>query len=304
VTLEVTRKADRVDRAAAANPLQALKDALPGLSGARRDVATLILAEPGFVGSASITAVAERAGALPATLTRLASSLGYPGFPAMRAAIAEENGRATQADWETDMGTELRPEDAPDQVLSVLTGRQFGAMRSAMASIDLPLVEELAERIVAAARVAIFAQWGDMPPARELQMRLMRVGIPVWMHEVAYEAEVSAGTLAPGDVALALSRSGESELVDRFLRTAADRGAHTAVITGEPRSSLGRMAQMTVYTGTGLGNSWTDYFAGRISDSLTTGLLFVLVAQRVPEAARAGAENLLYSHPGGPGSQR
>ncbi|MET0735036.1 MAG: MurR/RpiR family transcriptional regulator [Microbacterium sp.] len=284
-----------MERAAQANPLQTIRDALDGMSGARRGVAEVILTDPAFAGSASITALAERAGTLPATISRLATMLGYSGYPALRAAIAEENGRGSQAGWESDIGTEISPGDGPDVVLSVLTGRQFGAMRSAMASIDLPLIESLADQIVQAARVIIFAQWGDLPPARELQMRLLRIGIPVWFHEASYEAEVSSGLLAPGDVALVLSRSGESAEAERVFARARARGALTAVITGEPDAPLGVSADVTVFTGTGVGHSWTDYFAGRISDSLATGLLFVLVAQRVPEAVRSEREPALYN---------
>jgi DNA-binding MurR/RpiR family transcriptional regulator len=302
MTLEWTRKADRVERAAAANPLQTLRDALPTLSGARRNVAEVILADPGFAGGASITALSERAQELPATVTRLATMLGYGGYPALRAAIAEENGRGTQADWETDIGTEISPHDPPEQVLSVLTGRQFGAMRAAMSSIDLPRVEELAERIVGASRVAVFAQWGDLPPAQELQMRLMRIGIPIWLHEVGYEAEVAAALMGPQDVAIVVCRSGESELGSRFFAVAAEHGATRALITGEPTSTLGATADLSIFTGTRQGSSWTDYFAGRISDSLATALLFVLVAQRIPEAARSGAAPLLYNQPRSPGA--
>ena len=174
------REVDRMARAAQANPLQTIRDALPGLTGAKRRVAELILADPAEAGTASITALAERAETLPATISRLSALLGYPGFPALRAAIASENGREVQAAWQSDIGTEISPSDSPEQVLSVLTGRQFGAMRNAMAFIDLPAMEQLAERIVAAGRVQIFAEWGDLPSALELHMRLFRIGIPVW----------------------------------------------------------------------------------------------------------------------------
>lgn len=293
--VDLIREAPRVERAAQANPLQMIRDALPTMSDARRGVADVILEDPAFAGSASITALAERAGALPATISRLAAMLGYAGYPALRAAIAEENGRDSQAGWKSDIGSEIGPDDPSDEVLSVLTGRQFGAMRAAMASIDLPLIERLAESIVAAQRVLIFAQWGDLPPARELQMRLLRIGIPAWFHEAPFEAGMAANLLTEGDVVIAISRSGESDVAAEFFERAASRGALTAVITGEPDEPLGRLADVTIFTGTGGGHSWTDYFAGRLSDSLATGLLFVLVAQRVPEAVRSEGEPALYN---------
>jgi DNA-binding MurR/RpiR family transcriptional regulator len=295
--LKTIRRPTRMERAAHADPLQALRDALPDLSDAKRVVAQAILGDPGFAGSASITALAERAKAQPATITRLATGLGFSGYPALRAAIAEENGRGTQAGWESDIGTEIHPDDSAEQVVSVLAARQFAAMRSSMSSLDLELLQDLADRIVKARRVSLFAQWGDLPPAHELHMRLMRLGVPVWLHEAGYESEVAAAVMGAGDVAITICRAGESDLAERFLAVAKNRGATTAVVTGEPESSLGRTADLTVFTGMRLGGSWTDYFAGRITDSFTTSLLFVLVAQRVPAAARTGAAHLLYNEP-------
>ncbi|THG33995.1 MurR/RpiR family transcriptional regulator [Glaciibacter flavus] len=302
MTIEVTRRPTRMEKAAQADPLQTLRDALPVLSGAKRVVAEVILTDPGFAGSASITALAERANSQPATITRLATGLGFSGYPSLRAAIAEENGRGTQAGWETDIGTEIAPTDSAEQVVSVLASRQFAAMRSSMSSLDLDLIEQLADHIVAARRVALFAQWGDLPSAQELQMRLMRMGVHSWLHEVGYESEVAGALMAPGDVALVLCRAGESDLAQRFFTVARGRGATTAVITGEPESTLGKAADLAVFTGTRLGGSWTDYFAGRVSDSFVTSLLFVLVAQRVPAAVRTGAAHLLYNQPRDPGA--
>lgn len=291
-----------MEHAAHADPLQTLRDSLPVLSGAKRVVAEVILSDPGFAGSASITALAERAQAQPATITRLATGLGFSGYPALRAAIAEENGRGTQAGWANDIGTEIAPDDSTEQIVSVLAARQFAAMRSSMSGLDLEQLEHLADRIAQAHRVVLFAQWGDLPPAQELQMRLMRMGIPIWLHEVGYESEVAAALTAPGDVCIVLCRSGESDLADRFFSVAHGRGATTVVITGEPESTLGRSADIAVFTGTRLGGSWTDYFAGRVSDSFLTSLLFVLVAQRVPAAARSGQAHLLYNEPNARGA--
>ncbi len=61
-------------------------------------------------------------------------------------------------------------------------------------------------------------------------------------------------------------------------------GAHTVVIVGDPDCELARNADAALFTGTRQGTAWTDHFAGRSSDSLTAALLWVLVAQRVPDA--------------------
>jgi DNA-binding MurR/RpiR family transcriptional regulator len=80
-----------------------------------------------------------------------------------------------------------------------------------------------------------------------------------------------------------VSRSGEGEVPLKFVELAHDHGALTALITGDPGSSLAAAVDVPLHTGTGTGSSWTDYFAGRSSDSLVGALLWALVAQRVPD---------------------
>jgi DNA-binding MurR/RpiR family transcriptional regulator len=271
-------------RAAEQSPLQLIREALSSLSGARARVAQTILDDPYEAGRNSITWLAEKAATQPATVTRLSTSLGYNGFPALRAAVANENGREVQAGWESDIGSEISPADSPEEVLNVLAGHQFRAIRSAMANTDLVEVVRAAECIVTARRVQIFGEWGDKPPADELYMRLLRIGVPVWVGEGAYSARVGASLLAAGDVALVVSRSGDSEIASTFIAEAARHGATTIVLTGDPESPLANQCDIALFTGTGGGHTWTEYFAGRASDDFLGGLLWMLVAQRLPSA--------------------
>ncbi|MEU9919009.1 MurR/RpiR family transcriptional regulator [Streptomyces sp. NPDC051001] len=266
-----------------ASPLELLRVALPELTGAKLRVAEVILRNPSVAGRSSITWLADEARTSAATITRLSTALGFDGFPQMRAAFAREHGRDLQAGWEKDIGSAITPDDTPTKVLSTLAANQFSAARNAMASVDLEAMAQLADRIVSAGRVQIFGEWGDAPPAKELYLRLFRIGVPVWFDEGAYFAQVGASLLGQGDVALVVSRSGESAIAMKFVEVARGHGALTALITGDPQSLLAGTVDVPLHTGTGTGNSWTDYFAGRSSDSLVGALLWALVAQRMPD---------------------
>ncbi|MFJ5110132.1 MurR/RpiR family transcriptional regulator [Streptomyces sp. NPDC088551] len=273
----------RVGGVGEASPLELLRSALSDLSGARLRVAEVILRIPAVVGRSSITWLAEEARTSPATITRLSTALGFEGFPELRAALAREHGRGVQAGWEKDIGSAITPDDPADKVLSTLAANQFSAARNAMASVDLDAMARVADHIVSAQRVQLFGEWGDAPPAYELYLRLFRIGIPVWYNEGAYFAQVGASLLTPGDVALVISRSGESPIATKFVEVAREHGAMTVLITGDPQSSLATEVDVPLRTGTGVDGSWTDYFAGRSSDALVGALLWALVAQRVPD---------------------
>ena len=268
-----------------ASPLELIRSALPGMQGARLRVAQFTLENPLDVATRSITWLAEQTDASAATISRMATALGFDGYPELRAAIANENGRGAQAGWEQDIGSAITPDDPAEKVLSVLAGNQFSAARNAMATLDLPALERVADRIAVARRVHMFGEWGDLAPSQELYLRLLRIGIPVWLHEGAYAARVGASMLEDTDVALTICRSGDSEIATRFVEVAGSHGALTVLITGAPDSPLAALVDVPIFTGTRVGGSWTDYFAGRSSDALVGGVLWALVAQRVPDSA-------------------
>lgn len=283
-----------MERADSPSPLQLVRRALPDLQGATKRVAEHILANPDEVARGSITKLAETAQTSAATVTRLSTHLGFAGYPALRAAVAMEIGRGLEAGWASDIGLAIGPADPPEQVLNVLASTQANALRNALAAIDLNAATRVADAIAGARRTHIYGEWGDAIPARELYIRLLRIGIPVWFFDGPQSAQIAAGLLGPGDVALVVTRSGTDPTTLEFIKRSKAEDALTVAITGVVDSPIGRAAEVVVDTGTAAGGTWTEFFAGRASDTLTAGLLFVLVAQRVPD-------HLTANHPNGPG---
>ncbi|UFU03661.1 MurR/RpiR family transcriptional regulator [Ruania suaedae] len=285
-TRDSAHRSDGADRGAdvdyGPSPLQALREALPRLKRTMARSAQYIVDHPGEVGESSITGLARSADVSPASLSRLAARLGFSGFPAMRAAIATEHGREMEAGWHRDIGDEILPEDGPKAVLEVLAANQQRAARTAMGAIDVDLVAQAADWIASARRIHLHGEWADSVAVSELYMRLLRLGLPVWFHDGAVTSQVLASMMQAGDVALILSRGGNDEVGLDFCNRARKNSAHTVAITGDPDSALADRSEISIFTGVREGLTWTDFFAGRASDTLTTSLLWVLVAQRVP----------------------
>ena len=267
----------------AASPLQALRDLQSKVSGAAARAVAAILDSPGRAARSSITEMAGYCDVSPATLSRLAATLGYDGFVAMRAAIATEHGREIQGGWQRAIGTKIAPDDDPAKVLSVLAASQNQATRNA-STIDLPAAHQVADWIATAGRIQLYGDWGDSVSVYELYLRLLRIGRPVWFQDSRQGSKVTAGLLGAGDVMVCLTRSGNDEVAREVCEIARAGGAHTVIITGDPTTELAKMVDVALFTGTRPGTSWTDYFGGRASDHLTASLLWLLVAQRVPDA--------------------
>lgn len=263
------------------SPLRHIANVLPSLTPTMARVAAAVLDEPTTSGMESITVLAKRAGTSATTVTRFAVQMGYSGFPALRGSIALDNGRSVQSGWEHDIGTEIRPDHSPDEVLGILAGTQARALRDSVSFLDIADLARAAACIADAGRVHLFAEWGDVPAMRELHMRLLRIGVSAWLHESPQEAGLAVSTLLRDrDVLLLGNRSGESDAAVRLARTVQEVAGTAIAIHGEPESRLARAVHISLYTGIRNGSVWTQYFAGRTSDTLVASLLWVLVAQQ------------------------
>lgn len=261
--------------------LQLLRESLPELNPTMRAVAEELLADPLRAGGTSITRIATSAGASPAAVSRLAKRLGFSGFPALRSAIALDNGRTRQSGWEQDIGTAISPEDPSRRVLDTLAGTAARSLREAVDVLDVDRFEQAAARIAAADKVHLYGDWGDSIALRELQMRLLRIGVSAWFHEAGHTTlRLVATTLTARDAVVVLGRSGRDEQAAGFLRDAAAAGAATIALHGDAASPIASQAELALYTGVRNGSVWTQYYAGRVSDVLATSFLWLLVAQR------------------------
>lgn len=263
-----------------ASPLQRLRDIADQLNPTARRIADVILEDPLRAGSSSITQVAARSGASAATVSRLATRLGYPGFPAFRSAIALDNGRTTQSGWERDIGSAISPSDDPGTVLDILAGTAARSLRDAADAIDVRAYEQAASVVAHAEHVHLHGEWGDAIALRELQMRLLRIGIAAWFHEASGNTlRAVANTLTDRDAVIVLGRSGTDPAALDFLRRAQSAGTRTIALHGDPESPFAEAVDIPLFTGIRNGAVWTQYYAGRASDILATSLLWVLVAQ-------------------------
>lgn len=263
------------------SPLRHIANVLPSLNPTAAKVAAAILDDPAASGLESITALARRAGTSATTITRFAVQMGYTGFPELRGSIALDNGRSVQSGWEHDIGTAIRPDHAPEEVLAILAGTQARALRDSVNLLNMAELEHAATCIASADRVHLFAEWGDVPAMRELHMRLLRIGVSSWLHESPQEAGLAVSTLLRGgDVLLLGNRSGESDAAVKLTHTLKDLAGTAIAIHGEPDSRLAEAVDISLYTGIRNGSVWTQYFAGRASDTLVASLLWVLVAQK------------------------
>jgi len=275
-TKPVPDHADLIDR---------IHTVAPRLTGALREVADTVLADPADAARLSAGALAARAGVSQASVTRFAQSIGLPSHAALRLALAEQVGRATARGFPTDVGLQIGLDDSVRHVMTVVANADIRAITQTVNQLD-PVALDLASRSIAAARrVDVYGIGSSASVAQELETRLFRIGVQVRAWTEVHEALTSAALLTADDVAIAISHSGAtSEVVEPF-RLARGRGAVTIGITGDPRSAVAA-ASRDVLTTAALETSYRNgSLAARHAQLMVADCLYIRVGQLTPDRA-------------------
>jgi DNA-binding MurR/RpiR family transcriptional regulator len=260
-----------------------LRSLLPGLAGALRQVANVILEDPAWASRATIVELGERSGTSPATVTRFCRTLGVAGYTELRVGIATEIGRADQAGWEVGIGADVLPTDPLDRVLRTLLAVDMQAMHETAAGLDLEAMDTVVDAVVAAGRVDFYATGGSAAVLEDQQLRMYRIGIPTWTWSDVHNGLTSAALLGPGDVAVALSHSGRTTETVEMLAHAGSRGATTVAITNFSTSPIAEVADHLLGTSVRETSFRSGAMAARHSQFLVLDLLYMAVAQRTHE---------------------
>jgi DNA-binding MurR/RpiR family transcriptional regulator len=224
--------------------LSQIKDSYADLRPAERRVADLVLANVAFAVDASNAEIAKRAEVSEPTVTRFCRAIGCEGVRDFKLKLAQSVvvGRLY-----------LNPQEHPpvttdngSPMWNVVFGEARNALTAVERSIDPQDVVRAAELIATAHQVAVFGLGGSSSSlALETQYRLFRYGVVVGSHSDPYIMRMTASTLKPTDLVIAISATGRSREVIEAVELARHYRAKTICITA-PDSDLARICDVAL----------------------------------------------------------
>lgn len=159
------------------------------------------------------------------------------------------------------------------------------ALQDTRKLLDDNALEEAVNALAGAAKVNIYGVGASGFVAMDAQLKLLRIGIQATAFSDAHVQTYLAALLAPGDVALAISDSGNTKDVVRALLVAKEQGAKTICITSVPDSPVSKVADIKLYTAATESIFRGGAIASRIAQLSVVDVLFIGVAlQRYDEA--------------------
>lgn len=221
--------------------LPRLEAIAPSLRESERRIADFVLEHAVDVVYLSITELADRTETSEATVIRFAQRLGYPGYSALKIALALDLHAG-----EARLPGELTPDDDVAAVKRKVIETGVESLRDTMRLLDDESLGRAVDALVDARRIELYGVGSSAAIAHDAYALLMQIGLPVYAVTDPHLQVLSAAQLVPGDVAFAISTSGSTKDTVEALQAARDAGATCICLTRHLRSPITRVAHVTL----------------------------------------------------------
>jgi DNA-binding MurR/RpiR family transcriptional regulator len=264
--------------------ISAMRSAMPE---AQRSLAEFVLGSPAAVASMTILELAERCAVSTGTITRFCRALGLNGYAPLRIALAADSGRTGRGTWAAHIGVDVAEGDDIRQMANVVAANIGHVVAEAIANLELTDVDRAATTLAAARRVVVYGVGGSAAAALEFQQRLYCIGMPAWTYTDVHVASAGVALMGRGDALVVISHSGRTREVCDLAAQAGSRGLTTIAITNDPASPVAYRATLTLATQVRAVGITTEAVLARHAQLAVLDLLYVAIAHRTFDQARA-----------------
>lgn len=257
-----------------------LRQRMPSLSKAENRIAAIVLDQPSIVVESTITRLAELAETSPASVARFCRAVGFGGYKEFRIAIASAHSREQAArELFRVADAEIDANDSALDVVTKVAYQEARAIEETARSLDLDALDAVVGAIRSARRIDVFGAGSSGLTAQDLQLKLHRIGVPSFCWSDAHLALTSIALSAPGDVAVAISHSGQTLEANQMLGLARERGATTVAITNYPDSPISEAADHLLVTSARESRYRTGAMSSRLAQMAIVDFLVVRLLQ-------------------------
>lgn len=224
---------DQINRSSDDNLLEDIVRLQDDLRKSDRRVAEVVLSNPEGVVAMTLATLAKTAGVSEPTVIRFCTAIGCDGFRDMRVKLARSLAFAR-----TTSHTAITDEDSLDTIITKVFDYNLSNLNWAQSKLNHSHLEEAVAALSKAKRIEFFGFGASGIVARDAQQKFPLFGVPCGAPSDSHQMFMTADMLGDGDVAVAISNTGQTKDIVETMRVARERGAHTIGITGEDGSPL------------------------------------------------------------------
>ena len=266
------------------NCLIRIRQRYPGLAQSDKRLADFLLDKPDLARHLSSQQLAVEAGVSQSSVVKFAQKMGFKGFPALKLALSEALA-SSPTPHSVPVHNQIRGDDPLRLVGEKLIKENLSAMH---ASLDVNSEDKLLESVALlrdARRIVLTGIGASGLVARNFGWKLMKIGLNAVVEQDMHALLATVQAMAPEDVLLAISYSGER----REINLAADEtlrvGGKILAITGFTPNALQQRATHCLYTIAEEQATRSAAISSTTAQMMLTDLLFMGLVQQDLEHA-------------------
>ena len=203
-------------------------------------VAEAVMRDPAASVHRTLAELAAEAAVSEPTVVRFCRAVGFRGFREFQITLAQA--LAAQGSFNDAAMTKIDPRQ--NLVGSVLNNH-LSTLVAVRDGLDTETLTRAIDILAAARRIEFFGLGASGVVAIDAQQKFFRLGLPTVAYTDPHMQLMSATTLRPGDVVVAVSHTGRTKDILESVVTAKDAGAQVIAITS-PDSPLSFAASVTL----------------------------------------------------------
>lgn len=213
------------------------------LTNTEAKIAKYVLDHYDSVLNSNITELAESAGVSDASVVRFCRSIGYKGYQDFKINAARDG-----LPKEKHLNPSLEPSDDIPTICKKIFSTEAAVLDRTLAGLDMSAVEKAADMIRNAKKLVIFGSGGSMLVGKDVQHKLMKIGICAHIYEDMDMQLMASSLMNKGEVALCISHSGCNANVVHCMRIANGNGAGTIALVSQGKTPVSKNADIALYT--------------------------------------------------------
>lgn len=264
--------------------LHAVSSHLDSLPPQERKLGEYLLQAPASVLRLGITELAGTCGISPSTITRFCKTFHFKGFPDFKMKLAGELAHKPGDNHYQDI---IAGNDLP-RIVEAMEANHLASITDTTRLLDMSQLTRAVEALCHARRIDLYGVATSSIVAQDFSQKLVRIGKHCTAFADSHMQITSASSLSEGDVALAVSYSGETPETIDALRCAKDSGALTLSLTQYSNNRLATLADISLFSSSLEEGMRRGDMASRIAqlhviDILFTGMVSLEFQDYIPK---------------------
>ena len=226
-------QASRRPPAGIGNVLELMLVSLPALRRSDRKVAEHVLSDPRAALGATMAETAHAAQVSEPTVMRFCAALGFDGYQDFKLRLAQSVALGMPATQSV-----LDRADSPQTLTDKVFDYTITSLDHARRQIDHAAVAQAIDMLVAARRIEFFGFGASWIVAADAQQKFPLFGVPCVVHLDDHQQFIAASMMRPGDVAVAISNTGQTSGLLKIAEAAREEGAKVIALSGSRDAPL------------------------------------------------------------------